>query len=215
MTPLKLLIFLLEVGILVPIVIGLIKWSYLNKSFRLFVVYLVNSALNHLLSYLEITLEHRMLLQYINMYTAILLLIRMILELNNSSIVRLFYCYSIVLLFVFFLDYGIQWEKIVKFPFAFMVSNLFFIFLSIEYLAKELTRSIFNTETIASILLVSSLITEYILFDFLQLLTIALYSNATKALLQNAHYIFWVLIILCYVIHSFVLLWAPRKETFI
>jgi hypothetical protein len=192
-----------------------IKWSYLKYPFRLFVAYLILSSLTQLMSYLEISTEQIIFFQYASLYVNILVLTRMIAELQNYSVGRYSYSYSVVLLFIFCLDYGVQWDKVIKYPFAFILSNLIFIFLSIGYLAKELTRSIFNRETIASLLLVSSLITEYILFDFLQLLNIALYSNATKTLLQNAHYIFWVFIVLCYVIHSFVLLWAPRKEKFI
>lgn len=215
MTPLKLLFFLLDFGIFIPILIGLIKWSYLKNPFRLFVAYMINSAFNQLMSYLEISLELRIFLQYVSIYVTLLLLTRMILEFRNFTDVRSFYYYSIVLLFIFCLDYIVQWEKVVKYLFAFILGNLIFIFLSIGYLAKELTRSIFNREIIANLLLVSSLITEYILFDFLQFLNISLYSDATKSLMQSAHYIFWVFIVLCYVIHSFVLLWAPRKETFI
>ena len=215
MTPLKLLFFLFEFGIFVPIVIGMIKWSYLKKTLRLFVGYLVICTLNQLMNYLEISLEQKILLQYVTIYAVILILTRMILEFQNSSLIRYFYYYSIILLFIFCIDYVLQWEKVVKYLFAFMIGNLVFIFLSIGYLAKELIRPLFDRESIASLLLVSSLITEYILFDFLHILNIALYSNATKTLLQNAHYIFWVFIVLCYVIHSFVLLWAPRKETFI
>jgi hypothetical protein len=209
------LLFLLDFGIFIPICIGLLKWPSLTIEFRIFLIYLIIAAASQLTSYLELDFISKILIQYFSSFIVISLIMRMIVKLLETNLQRYFTFYTIVLFLIFCLDYVGQWSKLVKFPFAYIFSNLIFVILSIRYIAKEFALSLFNKEIIARLLIVIPLATMYILFDFLQLVYLFLYRDDTKLLMQEAYHLFWVYIVFCYVLYSFALLWAPRKETYI
>ncbi len=203
-------------SILVPTLIGIVRFNSIHKSYRLFIYFLLVTALSSFNYELNDTLHAKHLVSYLLEVLALFFMFTLILRWNNNKLSFKVKCLLKAALIIL-LCYGIYAVSgnvhATNWPQLIVLTALSAYAFGILMQQKNTQRT--NVKAVPRKLIIFPFIISSIYFITIKIALYFLYTPANESFFIELYSILVIINLLSYICYSLALQWAPKKEKYL
>jgi hypothetical protein len=210
------LLFYLPLFVLVPTLVGLIRFKTLDDGHRLFFYYLVLTSLFQITNIFTIEVTVKTKIHYCCYGVSFILLFQILHHWAISYRWKMiFSIISIICPLIIFTEFVIRFQTIKIPSYGMLFISFIFCISALPILVKYFSHGTLVPWEKSIVLILVPLIITFFIGSILQFNYAVVYSPSTHHLFSKAFFIMRFLQLLSYFSFSIAMLWAPRKEIFI